>query len=225
MAPRRPHEPGTGMTSARTRERMVAGLRDRGIGNEEVLAAMGRVPRHLFVDEALATRAYEETALPIGWGQTLSQPWEVARMTEAVLEFEPRRVLDVGAGSGYQSAVLAELVESVWAVELLPRLARRGRQNLRGLGYANVHFRVGDGRTAWRDRAPFDAGLAAASADSPPQELFGQIRVGGCLVGPVEVGEEQRLLRWVREPDGVRAEDLGPCHFVPLRQPEGASSS
>jgi protein-L-isoaspartate(D-aspartate) O-methyltransferase len=210
------------MTSARTRGRMVAALRERGIADERVLAAMERVPRHLFVDEALATRAYEETALPIGWGQTLSQPWEVARMTEAILAFDPERVLEVGAGSGYQSAVLAELVAGVWGVELLPRLARRGQQNLRRLGYANVRIRAGDGRTAWAREAPFDVGLMAASAASPPEEILAQIRPGGCLVGPMETPEGQRLVRWVREPGGNRAEDLGPCRFVPLRRAETA---
>ncbi|MFA9461634.1 protein-L-isoaspartate(D-aspartate) O-methyltransferase [Thiohalorhabdus methylotrophus] len=225
MAPRRPHDSGTGMTSARTRERMVDGLRARGIGSEAALSAMQRVPRHLFVDEALATRAYEDTALPIGWGQTLSQPWEVARMTEAVLEVAPERVLEVGAGSGYQSAVLAELVDGVWAVELLPQLARRGKQNLRTLGYGNVRFRDGDGRTAWRESAPFDAGLMAASAEGPPEEILDQIRVGGCLVGPVGTGEDQRLIRWLRNPDGFQAEDLGPCCFVPLRHQAGTPSS
>jgi protein-L-isoaspartate(D-aspartate) O-methyltransferase len=201
---------------------MVAGLRDRGIGDERVLAAMERVPRHLFVDEALATRGYEDTALPIGWGQTLSQPWEVARMSEAVLACEPERVLEVGAGSGYQSAVLAELVAGVWAVELIPQLARRGRENLRRLGYTNVRFRIGDGRTAWAGEAPFDVGLMAASADAPPEEILAQIRVGGCLVGPMETLEGQRLVRWVREAEGARAEDLGPCRFVPLRRGETA---
>jgi protein-L-isoaspartate(D-aspartate) O-methyltransferase len=209
------------MTSTRTRERMVAGLRERGIVDERVLAAMAAVPRHLFVDEALSSRAYEETALPIGYGQTLSQPWEVARMTEAVLAFGPERVLDVGAGSGYQSAVLADLVESVWAVELVAELAGRSKTLLRQLGYANVHLRAGDGRSAWGHKAPFDAGIMAASAAEPPLAIIEQIRPGGCLVGPLETDGEQRLMCWVRSPGGVTAEDLGPCHFVPLRQGEG----
>ena len=211
------------MTSARTRARMVAGLRERGVADERVLDAMERVPRHLFVDEALATRAYEETALPIGWGQTLSQPWEVARMTEAVLAFEPDNVLDVGAGSGYQSAVLAEVVPRVWAVELLPQLARRGQDNLHRLGYANVQLRAGDGRSAWAHQAPFDVGLVAASADGPPEAILEQIRVGGCLVGPMDTPEGQRLMRWVREENGYRTDDLGPCRFVPLRRSEESS--
>ena len=209
------------MTSARTRERMVDRLRDRGIADERVLAALERVPRHAFVDEALASRAYEETALPIGWGQTLSQPWEVARMTEAVLAGEPERVLDVGAGSGYQTAVLAEVVPEVWAVELEEGLARRSRRLLQWLGYRNIHFRAGDGRTAWRGEAPFDAGLMAASAAEPPGEILEQIRPGGCLVGPLGGGEEQRLVRWLVDPEGLRQEDLGPCRFVPLRRGAG----
>lgn len=209
------------MTSARTRERMVAGLRERGIADERVLAVMAELPRHRFVDEALASRAYEETALPIGFGQTLSQPWEVARMTEVVLACQPERVLDVGAGSGYQSAVLARLVESVWAVELEPEIARRSRALLRRLGLANVHLRVGDGRDAWAHKAPFDAAVMAASAQEPPLAILDQIREGGCLVGPLDSGEEQRLMCWTPTPEGVVAEDLGPCHFVPLREEAG----
>lgn len=206
------------MTSARTRERMVAGLRERGIADERVLAALQRVPRHRFVDEALSTRAYDDTALPIGFGQTASKPWEVARMTESVLEAAPERVLEVGAGSGYQTAVLSELVASVWAVELVPRLAERSRGVLRQLGYANAHLRPGDGRSVWTHKAPFDAALVAASMAEPPAEILDQLRDGGCLVGPRETGEGQRLVRWIREGDGVREEDLGPCHFVPLRR-------
>lgn len=221
MAARRAHADGVGMTSARTRERMVAGLRARGIADERVLAAMQELPRHRFVDEALSSRAYEETALPIGFGQTLSQPWEVARMTEAVLAFGPRRVLDVGAGSGYQSAVLAQLVESVWAVELVPEIARATRERLRRLGLPNVHLRTGDGRTAWAHKGPFDAGVMAASAEEPPAAILEQIRAGGALVGPLGTGEDQRLMCWVRTAQGVEAEDLGPCHFVPLREGEG----
>ena len=206
------------MTSARTRERMVAGLRHRGIADERVLAVLEGLPRHLFVDEALSSRAYEETALPIGYGQTLSQPWEVARMTEAVLACRPQRVLDVGAGSGYQSAVLAELVESVWAVELVSELAQRTKTRLRRLGYANIHMRAGDGHTAWAHKAPFDAAVMAASADQPPLAILEQVRPGGCLVGPLDHAGQQRLMCWVRTPQGMVAEDLGPCHFVPLRQ-------
>jgi len=210
------------MTSDRTRERMVAGLRERGIADERVLAVMAELPRHRFVDEALASRAYEETALPIGFNQTLSQPWEVARMTEAVLAVEPDRVLDVGAGSGYQSAVLARLVDSVWAVELVPEIAERTRTLLRRLGFANVHMRVGDGRQAWAHKAPFDAAVMAASAQEPPLAILAQIREGGCLVGPLDTGEEQRLMCWTPTSEGLAAEDLGPCHFVPLRAKEGS---
>jgi protein-L-isoaspartate(D-aspartate) O-methyltransferase len=142
-------------------------------------------------------------------------------MTEAVLSFAPERVLDVGAGSGYQSAVLAELVDSVWAAELVGELAQRTKTRLRQLGYANVHFRHGDGRTAWAHKGPFDAGVMAASAEEPPTAILEQIRVGGALVGPLDTGDEQRLMCWVRTADGVEAEDLGPCHFVPLREREG----
>lgn len=205
------------MTSHRTRARMVARLREQGIADERVLAAMERVPRHHFLDEALASRGYEDTALPIGWGQTLSRPWEVARMTEALLEAAPQRVLEVGAGSGYQSAVLAEVVGSVWAVEWVPELAQAGSRHLRRLGYTHVHVRPGDGRTAWAHKAPFDGVLVAASADGPPWAILEQVAEGGVVIAPV--GEEggQQLVRWTRTEEGFAEEVLGPCHFVPLR--------
>lgn len=139
-------------------------------------------------------------------------------MTEAVLAFAPERVLEIGAGSGYQTAVLAELVDSVWAVELIPRLASRSRAVLRRLGYANAHLRPGDARTVWTHKGPFDAGLMAASAEEPPSEILAQIRESGVLVGPRSEGAGQRLVRWVRDPDGLREEDLGECQFVPLRR-------
>lgn len=204
------------MTSARTRARMVERVRGQGVGDERVLAAMEAVPRHRFVDEALASRAYEESSLPIGHGQTLSQPWEVARMTEALLAYDPVRVLDVGAGSGYQSAVLAEVVERVYAAEWVPELAHKARARLGTLGYANVFLRAGDGAEVWRSEAPFDAVLAAACADGVPDALLEQVAVGGCLVAPADLGSGQRLYRWVREAEGLRRFDLGPCHFVPL---------
>ena len=205
------------MTSHRTRARMVTRLREQGIGDERVLAAMERVPRHRFLDEALASRGYEDTALPIGWGQTLSRPWEVARMTEALLEVVPDRVLEVGAGSGYQSAVLAELVGSVWGVELVPELAQAGSRSLRRLGYTNVRLRAGDGRTAWAHKAPFDAVLVAASAEGPPWAILEQVDEGGIVIAPVGEEAGQQLVRWRRTADGFLEEGLGPCHFVPLR--------
>lgn len=205
------------MTSHRTRARMVARLREQGIADERVLWAMERVPRHRFLDEALASRGYEDTALPIGWGQTLSRPWEVARMTEALLDAAPDRVLEVGAGSGYQSAVLAELVGSVWGVELVPELAGAGSRLLRRLGYTNVHLRAGDGRTAWAHKSPFDAVLVAASAAGSPGAILEQADEGGVVIAPVGEAEDQKLVRWARTADGFLEEVLGSCHFVPLR--------
>ncbi len=221
MAKQHPVGLGFGMTSARTRARMVAELHTRGVSDTRVLEAMNQVPRHLFVDEALATRAYEETALPIGWGQTISQPWEVARMTEAALDSNPRQVLEVGAGSGYQSAILGELVESVWAVELLDQLALRARTILARLGYPNISIRSGDGCTAWRNQGPFDAILVAACFEQLPQALLQQIAPEGCLVAPLGSQETQRLTRWVRGESGFQCTDFGPCRFVPLYQDNG----
>jgi protein-L-isoaspartate(D-aspartate) O-methyltransferase len=212
------------MTSARTRSRMVERVRSQGVTDERVLAAMTHVARHRFVDEALASRAYEESSLPIGHGQTLSQPWEVARMTEAVMAYDPRRVLEVGAGCGYQSAILAELVERVYAVEWVPELAHRARARLGTLGYANVFLRAGDGADAWRSEAPFDGVLAAACSEGTPQALLDQVAAGGCLVAPADLGEGQRLYRWQHDPDGVRCRDLGPCRFVPLHGQAPAGS-
>lgn len=213
---------GLGMTSQRARDRLIAGLRSGSafappIRDERVLAAMQGVPRHLFVDEALATRAYEDTALPIGRGQTISQPWVVARMTEALLEFGvPKKVLEIGTGSGYQAAVLARLVEQVYTVERIDELQRLARRRFRKLGFENIKCRYDDGRVGWAEHAPFDAIIVTAAAAALDPELLTQLAPGGVLVAPVGGSQGQQLLRLRKTEDGVQQDLLGGVVFVPL---------
>lgn len=212
-----PHFTGIGMTSARTRERLVQRLREQGIRNTVVLEQIRNVPRHLFLDEALATRAYEDTALPIGLGQTISQPFIVARMTEALFEgAEPRKVLEVGTGCGYQTAVLAPLVKFLYSVERIKALLDRARSTLTQLGIRNVYFRHGDGFKGWAGHAPYDAILAAAAPQEIPQALLKQLNHGGRLVIPVGPEGRQELLRITRRNDEFVTERLGLVSFVPL---------
>jgi protein-L-isoaspartate(D-aspartate) O-methyltransferase len=208
---------GIGMTSARTRDRLVQRLKTHGIADHRVLERIRNVPRHLFVDEALASRAYEDTALPIGLGQTISQPWVVARMTEALLEFgRPQRVLEVGTGSGYQAAVLALLVEQVLTVERIDELLRPTRRRLLKLGMRNVRCRYDDGRVGWPDAAPFDAIIVTAGGAALEPALFEQLNPGGVLVAPVGGPSAQQLLRFHKTQEGLVQDDLGPVVFVPL---------
>lgn len=210
---------GIGMTSARTRERLITRLREQGIANEAVLERIRSVPRHLFVDEALASRAYEDTALPIGHGQTISQPYIVARMTEALIEGgTPRKALEVGTGCGYQTAVLAPLVVTLYSVERISALQARARRVLRELRITNVHMKHGDGFEGWSAYAPFDAILVAAAAYSVPAALLEQLADGGRLIIPVGPDREQQLLRVTRRGDRLEREMLGPVTFVPLLQ-------
>lgn len=208
---------GSGMTSQGTRDRLVRRLRDHGIRDERVLKAVGATPRHEFVDEALSSRAYEDTALPIGLGQTISQPWIVARMTEAVLNGDaPQKVLEVGTGSGYQAAILACLVPQVFTVERIDELLKQARRRFHKLGLNNIYTRHADGHLGWPSQAPFDGIVVTAAADHVPPELVEQLRVGGVLVAPVERGGMQRLLAIRRTEDGTDEEDLGGVIFVPL---------
>jgi protein-L-isoaspartate(D-aspartate) O-methyltransferase len=205
------------MTSARTRERLVARLREQGISDERVLDRIRDVPRHLFVDEALASRAYEDTALPLGHGQTISQPYIVARMTSALVEDnDPRKVLEVGTGCGYQTAVLAPLVGTVYSIERIAALQKRARQVLRELGIRNVHLRHGDGFEGWPAFAPFDGIIVAAAARSVPATLCEQLANGGRLIIPVGPDRAQRLLRVTRRGDTFEQEELDLVTFVPL---------
>lgn len=214
-----PDRRGIGLTSQRARDRLVTRLRDMGIGDETVLELIRSTPRHLFVDEALASRAYENTALPIGYGQTISQPYVVALMSAAVARRRPLgRVLEIGAGSGYQTAVLARLAGHVHCVERVAPLAINLRRRMTALGYHNVSVRHGDGRLGWSRHAPFDAVLVAAAAVGVPPCLIEQLAVGGCLVMPVgQDGGAQQLLCLSKQEDGsVREEPLESVSFVPL---------
>jgi protein-L-isoaspartate(D-aspartate) O-methyltransferase len=208
---------GIGMTSARTRDRLVQRLREQGIANLAVLERIRNVPRHIFVDEALGSRAYEDTALPIGYGQTISQPYIVARMTEALLEAGPAdNVLEVGTGCGYQTAVLAPLVARVHTIERIEPLLARARERLKELGIRNVRFRHGDGTLGWKAHAPFDGILVAAAPLTVPDALLKQLKVGGRLIVPIGPEGEQQLVRFTRREQRVEREPLGSVAFVPL---------
>ena len=208
---------GIGMTSARTRDRLVQRLRDQGIANLAVLERIRNVPRHSFVDEALGSRAYEDTALPIGFGQTISQPYIVARMTEALLDAAaPDNVLEVGTGCGYQTAVLAPLVKRVSTIERIEPLLTRARGRLKELGVRNVRFRHGDGSLGWKAHAPFDGILVAAAPLTVPEALLKQLKVGGRLIVPIGPEGQQQLVRLTRREQRVERENLGPVAFVPL---------
>jgi protein-L-isoaspartate(D-aspartate) O-methyltransferase len=208
---------GIGMTSQGTRDRLVKRLRDNGIADERVLKAIAMTPRHEFVDEALSSRAYEDTALPIGLGQTISQPWVVAKMTEAVLDGgTPEKVLEVGTGSGYQAAVLSLLVSSVFTVERIEELLKLARRRFHKIGLNNIYTRYADGHLGWPSQAPFDGIVITAAASHVPMELIEQLKVGGLLVAPVERGSMQRLLAIRRTEDGFDENDLGGVIFVPM---------
>ena len=213
----RKHYAGIGMTSVRTRDRLIERLRTEGIRDEQVLAAMAAVPRHIFVDEALASRAYEDTALPIGAGQTISQPYIVARMTEALVHGKRLlNVLEVGSGCGYQSAVLAQLVERVYSVERIDALIAPARERLHALGVSNVRMRNADGFDGWPAHAPYDGILVAAAPGYVPQAMVEQLAVGGRLVIPVGAQGDQYLQLLVRTESGVEEETLARVSFVPL---------
>ena len=204
------------------RRRMVQEqLIPRGITDRRVLEALVKVPRHLFVPEALWHQAYSDRPLPIGYGQTISQPYIVALMTEALELQGDERVLEVGTGSGYQAAILAELAKQVYSVERMPELARRARRILDRLGYGNVLIRVGDGSKGWPERAPFDAIIVTAGAPKVPKALLQQLKVGGRMVIPVGDEHSQELLKIVRLKDGFQQEELGGCRFVKLIGEEG----
>ena len=211
---------GIGMTSQRTRSRMVERLREQGIRDERVLEAIAAVPRHLFVEEALASRAYEDTALPIGFGQTISQPYVVARMIEFLIrERKPGRVLEVGTGCGYQAAVLARVAAEVYSVERIKELLERARANLRELRLKNLRLAHGDGAAGMEKAAPFDSIILAAAAPQVPQALLRQLAQGGRMILPLrDAGaESQRLVLIDRTRSGFSETALDPVHFVPLK--------
>ena len=206
------------MTSQRTRDRLVRQLEEAGIRDHRVLEVIASTPRHLFVDEAMSSRAYENTALPIGYGQTISQPYVVARMTEVLLEGGVRaRVLEVGTGSGYQAAVLAPLVERVYSVERILGLQRRAREVLSALRIRNVSLKHSDGNWGWPEQGPFDGIVLTAAPREVPGALLGQLAVGGVLVAPVGAdGEVQTLMRITRRADAYEQEYLEAVSFVPM---------
>jgi protein-L-isoaspartate(D-aspartate) O-methyltransferase len=208
---------GIGMTSARTRDRLVQRLREQGITDPVVLDRIRNVPRHIFVDEALGTRAYEDTALPIGFGQTISQPYIVARMTEALLAGGPlSKVLEVGTGCGYQTAVLAPLVTKLYSIERIEPLYLRAKLRLDELDVRNVRLKHGDGTIGWKGIAPFDGILVAAAPISVPEALLKQLQVGGRLIVPVGPDGHQELVRFTRKENRIDRQSLGPVAFVPL---------
>ena len=213
-----PRFAGIGMTSARTRDRLVQRLREQGIRSAEVLERIRTVPRHIFVDEALSSRAYEDTALPIGFGQTISQPYIVARMSEALLQGGPlHNVLEIGTGCGYQTAVLSGLVTRIYSIERIEALLQRAKLRLKELSVKNVRFRHGDGMEGWKSHAPYDGILVAAAPLSVPEALLAQLAENGRLIMPVGGEGGQELMRFTRRDQKIEKTSLGPVSFVPLQ--------
>ena len=213
---------GIGMTSARTRERLVQRLQQEGIDQPEILERIRNVPRHLFVDEALSSRSYEDSALPIGLGQTISQPYVVALMTQALLEKDGElqrlpKVLEIGTGCGYQTAILAPFVRQLFTIERIRPLLLATKERLNELGIDNVRYRHDDGFRGWPGQAPFDGIVVTAAPDSVPEKLLEQLAIGGRLVLPVgPMGGAQQLLRITRTGSGFEREKLGSVSFVPM---------
>lgn len=208
---------GIGMTSQRTRERLLGRLIDQGIESMEVLDVIRSTPRHIFLDEALSHRAYEDVALPIGFNQTISQPYVVAKMTEALLRSGPvDKVLEIGTGCGYQTAVIAQLAKSVYTIERIRPLMDRAKKNLKLLGLRNIDFMHGDGSAGWEKYAPFDAILTTAAPQQIPGELLQQLADGGRLVIPVGGDARQELQLITRDGDEFHTTILDAVRFVPL---------
>ena len=219
------HSHSSDLTMEMRRRRLIEELRKQGISDERVLATIGKVPRHEFIEEALRNRAYENNALPIGHGQTISQPYVVAFMTQALFANDaaegaaprkPKRVLEVGTGCGYQTAVLAELVPAVFSVERLKRLSEQARQRLAHLGHHNILFSYGDGALGWPTYAPFDGILVTAAATAVPPALIDQLAIGGRLIVPVGPNGHQSLRLIERTPKGMKTRELCGVTFVPL---------
>ena len=208
---------GIGMTSQRTRERLIQRLGEAGITHPDVLRVIRELPRHLFVDEALASRAYEDSALPIGHGQTISQPYTVARMTQALLEWGScLTVLEVGTGCGYQTAVLASLVRRVYSIERIQDLQRQAERRLAALKLRNVRYRHADGHLGWPEYAPYDGILVTAAPRAVPRALAQQLAPRGCMVLPLGEDDRQSLVRVTRTEEGFAKEVLESVSFVPL---------
>ena len=212
------HHLGIGMTSQRTRGRLIERLRQEGIQNQQVLDVIYNTPRHIFVDEALASRAYEDTALPIGHGQTISQPYIVARMTEALLTGGPlARVLEVGTGCGYQAALLAQLGDQIYTIERVEALVSLARQHFQELGLRNIRIKHGDGKDGWPNYAPYDGIIVTAATTETPPALFEQLAFNGRLIIPLGTPGSQTLTLFTRREDCIEKLDLEQVSFVPLR--------
>lgn len=212
-----PVQQGIGMTSQRTRNRLVARLIEEGIEDKRVLDVIGRVPRHLFVDEALASRAYEDSPLPIGHGQTISQPYIVALMTQELLrDGIPKRVLEVGTGSGYQAAVLSELVDVVYTVERIEPLYKNVVQRFKEMGRRNIYCKLSDGSWGWESKGPFEAIMLTAAPSVVPAALFDQLSEGGRLIVPVGELDTQKLMLYRKQESLIVEEFLCSVRFVPL---------
>ena len=208
---------GIGMTSVRTRNRLVSRLKDQGITSNDVLEQILNVPRHLFVDEALSTRAYEDTALPIGMGQTISQPYIVAKMTEAIFQNNKRnKILEIGTGCGYQTAVLSPFYKKIYSVERIPEILRKTKKRLRNLNIYNVNFRLGDGWKGWPKYAPYDGIIVSAAANEVPKNLLKQLIDGGVLVIPIGATGKQELQLIEKNDKIFKYTSLGYVRFVPL---------
>lgn len=208
---------GIGMTSRRTRERLILRLREKGVQDEHVLQIMLNTPRHIFVDEALSSRAYEDTALPIGFGQTISQPHTVAVMTEALLSDGPKcKVLEIGTGSGYQTAVLAQLVEEVFTVERIQRLQMKARQRMRQLDLHNVRYKFDDGNLGWVEKGPFDGIIVTAAPDDIPPALLEQLAENGRMLIPSGESGRQQLHCIIRNGSEFEHSIMHDVEFVPL---------
>ena len=209
---------GIGMTSLRTRERLLGRLMEQGIKNMQVLDIIRSTPRHIFLDEALSHRAYEDVALPIGYGQTISQPYVVAKMTEIVSASRRlKSVLEIGTGCGYQTAVISRIAEKVYTIERIKPLLDRAKKNLKLLGIRNVEFKHDDGSLGWEERGPFDAIITTAAPQMVPSELYQQLSPEeGSLVIPVGVDNQQDLQHIVKSGQSIRTENLGSVRFVPL---------
>lgn len=220
-----PQIQGIGMTSQRTRSRLVERLRSQNITDEKVLRAIGNAPRHLFIDEAMSHRAYEDTALPIGLGQTISQPFIVALMTQALLEatatietdFRSGKILEIGTGCGYQSLILAQLFPQVFSIERIYALQKKATQRLRDLKVFNVNFLHGDGWNGWEGQGPYDAIIVTAAANSLPEKLIEQLIPGGSLVIPVgEPGQPHELYLYTKKDNSLTKKKMADVRFVPL---------
>ena len=211
---------GVGMTSQRTRNRLIDRLQQKGISNSTVLRIMRRVPRHLFVDEAMSSRSYEDASLPIGHGQTISQPYIVARMTELLVEHTEslENVLEIGTGSAYQAAILGGLVKNLHTVEVIPELYRQSRDLLYKLGYRNIRTHLGDGSWGWQEAAPYDAIIVTAAPDEIPKALIQQLKVGACMVIPVGAQKSIQKLQIVirTNKDDISITEHESVVFVPF---------